>query len=373
MSKFYQILAALAMIGILLILAGNGAAVSLVLHERLLLCLHTLVPSLFACMATANLLMESGAAAKLGGILCIPMRRLGWNAEIAGIFLLSQLAGYPVGAVLLRRMTEEKRLSPADADRLRLVCFGGGPSFAVGLVGAQVFGSAAIGWMLLFCGTAANLCLACVMRPSKPLSPIFFADAPCFSVPAAFTRSVADAMRGLYGICGIVLAFGVVTWLLNAFKIMHLLAKCGTLFNIPTHQTQRFLAAVLDITQISALCQSGLSCRAAIPLATGLLSFGGICVLLQCTAFGSAECSFLRLMAARIFAGILAAGFAWLLLPLFGKNSAAAVFSAVPKLSESESVLPSFFILLTGFPLLLKKDWTNRRFCVIMKKNPHMR
>lgn len=347
---------ALLLLGVLLLLAGNGATIAEVLQERVLQCLQILVPSLFACMVAANLMQESGSAAVLGQCLRRPARRLGWSSALAGIFLISQLAGYPVGALLLRELQQSGQISRSDTQRMACVCFGGGPSFAVGLTGAQVFGSAKIGWYLWGCCLAANLCAALCIRPKAVQESCHHAMPRVQWTPKILTDSVSRAMASLWGICGIVLLFGVLTWLLQRLGMTTLLCTVFGRFGIPSHQTRLALAAVLDVTQLPALCRSGLSYAAALPIAAGLLSFGGICVLMQCSALGGRGVSFGMLLCVRGFAGILAAGFSMLMLPAICENSADMVFSVQSNSVSAFAPLPAVLIFLSGFPLLLKKD-----------------
>ena len=60
--------AAAAMLPLLIfcLLAAHAADTAAVTADRMRLCLETLIPSLFGCMAAANLLTGTGAAAWLG-------------------------------------------------------------------------------------------------------------------------------------------------------------------------------------------------------------------------------------------------------------------------------------------------------------------
>ena len=138
--------------------AVNADAAAEMLRLRIAYCLETLIPSLFGCMVLANMLTASGAAAWLGYQLRVPARLMRIPPELLTVFLISQTAGYPVGAMLLRQMAEQGRLHPDDAARASYACFGGGPAFLVGLAGVQLFGSAAAGGLILgACVTVTNV------------------------------------------------------------------------------------------------------------------------------------------------------------------------------------------------------------------------
>ena len=72
--------------------------------------------------------------------LARPLRRFstalfGLPESYFALFLLSQFAGYPVGASMLCTLTKQGVLSKEDASRLLCVCYGGGPAFLLGLLG----------------------------------------------------------------------------------------------------------------------------------------------------------------------------------------------------------------------------------------------
>ena len=135
----------LLLLTVLALAAGRGQSLAAVIASRVQFCLQTLIPSLFICMVLANLLRESGAAGVLGRRARLTARLLHLSPSGAGIFWISQLAGYPVGTLLLRRQYENGAIPASDAARLACVCFGGGPAFAVGFAGAGLLGSPAAG------------------------------------------------------------------------------------------------------------------------------------------------------------------------------------------------------------------------------------
>ena len=92
--------------------------------------------SLYAMMILSQLFLESGAWQALAR----PLRRFstalfGLPESYFALFLLSQFAGYPVGASMLCTLTKQGVLSKEDASRLLCVCYGGGPAFLLGLLG----------------------------------------------------------------------------------------------------------------------------------------------------------------------------------------------------------------------------------------------
>jgi spore maturation protein SpmB len=326
--------------------AGYGEALSAAAAERIRFCAETLIPSLFGCMAAANLLRGCGAAGWLGAHCKTLGKLLHLQGEALGIFLIAQLAGYPAGALLLREAVRGGRLTAADARRLSVFCFGGGPGFAVGFAGARLLGAAKAGWMMLLCGVAANFLLAFLLRgktsagePVQNASVRLSAD--------ILNRAVGETVRAAAQICGTVVFCGM------------LLTLCGMLPLPLSPAGKAVLAACADITRLPAAVCCGLPYETLLPLCAGLLSFGGLCVQVQCLALGTDGIPALRLLGARALAALTAALLMRILLPFLPVPELAAVFSQRVSVSESGSVLPALMIFCTGFPFLLKKDWTN--------------
>lgn len=335
--------------------AVNAAAVAALLWQRIRLCLETLIPSLFGCMVLANLLTAGGAAAWLGGRMRHFARLLRIPPEVLTIFVISQIAGYPVGTLLLRQCADRGRIPQDTAARMSYVCFGGGPAFLVGLAGAQMFGNAAAGWCMMAACIAANLILLVISGHGLPQT----AALPPVTVrssPEMLTEAVRDAMRSLAAICGMVLLFGVMMQLCEVIGLTAGLCALAGRLGIAPQTVRALFAAVSDVTQLPYLMHCGLSYRILFSLTGGLLSFGGICVHLQCEALGGGRVRMGKMLVIRLFAALLTA---WMLYPLSGMLSlpeqaaAFAVRRAVPAIG---SPFPALLIFCTGFPILLKKD-----------------
>lgn len=346
----------LALLAALLLTAVDAKRVSLVLCERILFCFETLIPSLFGCMALAEMLTASGAGAWFGRWLRLPH----FPPAAAGIFAVSQIAGYPVGTILLQRAVGEGVLSRDDAARLTGVCFGGGPAFLVGLAGAQLFGSAAAGWCMLGACIAANIASACILHPRETLRGST-EQANCRLTAQMVTGAVSSAMRSLAQICGMVLLFAVVLLLGEKTGLTALTAHLIGLFGVPQQTARALLTAFCDVTQLPALFRCGLSFSTLLPVTAFLLSFGGICVHCQCLAAGRGLVSLPRLLVTRLLAALLAALLTAVLAPLIPLPETASVFAPNTAWSQTQSVLPGFLIFCVGFPFFIKKDWTNQK------------
>lgn len=347
--------AVLLLLGAMALLAGHADVFAEMLRGRIVLCLQTLIPSLFGCMALAAVLTDSGAAAALGRRLLVPARLLRLSPELLTVFLVAQIAGYPVGTSLLRQMHAQGRLSAEAVTVYSGICFGGGPAFLVGLAGKQLFGSAAAGWLMLGACCIANFVLLLCFRPkteaaAEPKTPDVRISAECI------TGAVSRTVRSLAGICGMVLLFGILMQLCDLLGVTALLMRLGGLCKIPSQTTRALLAASMDVTGLQGIFYCGLPYRLLLALSAALLSFGGICVQWQCIALGGGLVHGGRLLRMRLFAAVLTFLLTFFAAGLIMLPEAESVFAARSAVSESGSLLPGFMIFCTGFPFLLKKD-----------------
>ena len=345
----------LLLLTVLALAAGRGQSLAAVIASRVQFCLQTLIPSLFICMVLANLLRESGAAGVLGRRARLTARLLHLSPSGAGIFWISQLAGYPVGTLLLRRQYENGAIPASDAARLACVCFGGGPAFAVGFAGAGLLGSPAAGWVMLGACIAANLLTGAVICRNITPKPAQISTR-CTLTAENLTGAVSAAQRSLAAICGTVLLFGGVYWLAETAGLIRLLESLCGMFGVRRQVCGAVTAAVSDLTQLAPLAECGLQWRVLLPLTAALLSFGGICVHLQCISLGGGVISAKKLLTVRLCTALTAALLTAAAMSFLPVPEAEAVFSVRVLPSESGSVVPGLLIFCTGFPFLIKKD-----------------
>ncbi|MDR1299354.1 MAG: sporulation protein, partial [Oscillospiraceae bacterium] len=104
------------------------------------LCANVIVPSLFPFFVLSSLMVDTGAARRIGAPLGRVMRPLfNVRGECAAAVVLGIIGGYPVGARTVINLYENGDCSKAEAERLLSFCNNSGPAFIFGVVGAGVF------------------------------------------------------------------------------------------------------------------------------------------------------------------------------------------------------------------------------------------
>ncbi|MDE6733246.1 MAG: hypothetical protein K2J77_10265 [Oscillospiraceae bacterium] len=308
-----------------LALAAGLAAVILIIEPKTVSdavgaaavsCLEVVVPSLFAFTVLAIYLQKSGLYRTVLKPLTFPLSKLlRMDEELCAVFLLGNIGGYPVGARLLSELVREGRLKQKNAARALCFCFGSGPGFMLGIVGARIFGSAAAGLALFGICFGVSLLIAGFvrMRGEIPLeraaggdmnvvNPATKSQTGCLRPKAGgdtdvakpatksqtgclrpkaggfkldaetFITSVTDGARTMFTVCAMIVGFSVISAILKVIGVYALFAE---IFG-----SSEILPALLEITRLGDMTAT----EYALPTCAALLAFGGACVIMQVAA-----------------------------------------------------------------------------------------
>lgn len=240
-----------------------------------------LVPSLLPYFAAAGLLTRLGAVDAIARHLAPAAARLfGVSGAGASVFLLGLSGGYPLGAASIGELYRNGVLPKEEAEHLLAFCDNSGPAFAVGALGAGVFGSA--GWGLLLWGIHALSAAAVGIlfrRRKYSKEPPRPPRSPPVDFGAALGGAVTAAGRTVLQIGAYVIFFSA------------LLASLGTLGFPDTLAGELAFRTGAPLSFFRALftgaleLSSGIGAMAGLPLTPGslalgefLLSWGGLCV-----------------------------------------------------------------------------------------------
>lgn len=320
---------AAAAVGILLRPGELSGAVG----DAVAACLEVLIPALFAFTVLAVYLQQSGLYMTALAPLTKPLSLLlGIPGELCAVFLLANIGGYPVGARLLAQLVRSGRLSRRDAGRMLCCCYGSGPSFVIGTAGTVVFGSAAVGGVIYAACFLSSLIIAVFVCRTGERITLSGGEVRVDLTAECFVRSVDSGARVMYTVCIMSVAFSALTALLESVGVNRLTAEllgaagCGG-------NSSRILPALLDVTRVREMIPSG---EFAVPLCAGLLSFGGVCVIIQVLAVSGGSVPVRGLLVSRLPAAVLSAV---LSLPAgLMADSSAAVYAANTGTAELFSV-----------------------------------
>ena len=241
-------------------------------REALLLCMRTLVPSLFPFFVCANVLIGTGLTQKAAHLFSAPANKLFHvSGEGVSAFFLGLVSGYPAGATVTCKLYENGQISKAEGERLLGYTNNAGPLFILGVAGIGMYQSREAGILLLFSSMAASFCTGICMR--------FYGGGGEIQKIKAVKRKqidpMGDAVHTILQLCGYVIFFAVLLEFAKKAGVISFL--CKVLMKFGLGQNTATLVS-MGIFELSSAAASG---QGALPAMAALLSFGGFSVFLQ--------------------------------------------------------------------------------------------
>lgn len=311
-------------------------------------CTTMIIPSLFPFMALCNFFNLSGGGEFINKIFKYPAKLLlGKYYRFFHVFLLSLIGGYPIGATMLNTLVKTGKTDKITAQNVLLFSINTSPAFVIFAVGEGMLFSRKIGWILFLVNLLTSLLTLILTTRIVPLinkkHPHWNEDVNIKYLPLsdAFIEGVMKASVSTFFLCGfVVLFFG----LNEIFSYM------------PLGKITAVISAIGEVTSSCAVLSAEGN---TLPLISGVISFGGVCVLLQIVAL-SKEFSpkWWILLSAQIFKGILSGLLMWITLKIFPEISLWRYEEAISnmvtpgKFGISSSPITSACLILTAGVML---------------------
>lgn len=255
----FGIFSAAAMV--VLILDSKTALVGA--SEGVMLCLMTVIPSLFPFFVLSILLTSSLMGTNLAflrpmGILC------GLPSGAESLLVAGFLGGYPAGAQAIGESYRSGQLCKAEAQRLLAFCNQPGPAFLFGMVSAM-FPQPWMVWALWGIQIFSAVMVAQVFPGNRSLG--ISAEK---REPVSLSQVLRSALAAMGSVCGWVVMFRVI------------LAFCGRwfLWLLPV-DAQTTLTGLLELSNGCIGLAAIANLRLRFCIAAGMLAFGGLCVTMQ--------------------------------------------------------------------------------------------
>ncbi|MDD3271258.1 MAG: sporulation integral membrane protein YlbJ [Syntrophomonadaceae bacterium] len=196
-----------------------------------------LLPALLPFFIVAELMVSLGFVNFLGVILEPVMRpifRLPGCSSL--VVVMGFTSGFPIGAVLSRRLYDEKSLTADEAERLVSFTNNSSPLFILGAVGVGMFGSPLAGYVLAFSHYLSNMLVGLIwrFRGSPPITRslrreqsllqeacrAFLQHQNPRGVGALLGDAIKNSLNNILAIAGFVIIFSVLTRMLAVWGIM---------------------------------------------------------------------------------------------------------------------------------------------------------
>lgn len=228
-----------------------------------MLCLNAVIPALFPFLIISAIFNSNiiGRRIKILRPLC---KMCGIPNGCESVLLLGLIGGYPVGAQTVYDAYRENSIDAPTAKRILGFCNNAGPSFIFGILSTQ-FQTKGLVWIIWLVHIISALFVGAVL-PNKQAAASNLSKV----TPISLSKAMDNALKVLASICGWVILFRIIISFFSHWFI----------WLLPT-PWQVTIAGILELTNgccgLSALATESLR----FVICSCLLSFGGICVLLQ--------------------------------------------------------------------------------------------
>ncbi len=249
--------------------------------------INVVFPSLFGFMAVCEILIRTGLF-RLIATIFTPVSKyiFGLPKELFSIYLLSCIGGYPVGVKMLSTLVKSKIISKKTASEFAPFCYCVSPSFAVGVVGIAVFSDVKIGLVVYLSCLIVNSIALFIYSHIKSFED-FCGEYKIKLDTQILVDSVVSSGKSILVISGMILFFSYFVILLDCLKFYDI---------IKLKNSSVILKSLLEVTFISNLTFN----LKILPLITGIISTGGLCILLQLVCINDNNISLKRLFILRI-------------------------------------------------------------------------
>ena len=281
-----SLLAALSIImAIMLILDSRGVSQAVISCTGV--CLNSLIPSLFGYMVLCTMLTQSG----LGDLIFKPLwyifrRIIRLDSRMFSVFMMSQIAGYPVGVRLISTLIAQNNNYNETAEKCSFFCYNSGPAFIVGMVGLTVYNSALAGMLIFVSCLLSNFIMAIFFTRKFPQQRHVSRNSLDLGV-STVKSSLMSTGYALLAVCLSMILFNTVPELI----------RCAG-----------YDMSVWEVTNIK---NSG--ALLPLPIAAALISFGGLCVIFQVITLCDYKLNVGKFIAARAVSALLSGGICFLL------------------------------------------------------------
>lgn len=228
-----------------------------------MLCIYTVIPSLFPFLFLSALLNSSITGRKISSLR--PLGRLcGIPNGGESILLIGLLGGYPAGAKCINDTYRNGQLTKADAQRMLGFCNNAGPAFLFGML-SRCFSSSLVTFALWMVHVF-SVVLTGVLLPGKQQRQ------SCSEInrPITVSKALDNSLKAMASICGWIVLFRVVIkfcerWFLWLFP----------------GEWQVLIIGILELSNGCITLSTVKSEALRFVLAACMLSLGGLCVAMQ--------------------------------------------------------------------------------------------
>lgn len=201
------------------------------------------------------------------------------------MYALSILSGYPVGAKMISGYYSSKAINKQTATNMLSFCSTSGPMFIIGSVGIGIFHSAKIGYILLISHIIGSFLNGLIFTRRRAASPKPVTSTLSVS-PTSLNDIMYDSIVSILMVGGYIVFASVVISMLNATILPSIALVISKIIRVDASVVSGFLCGVLEMTNgILALSLTAIPLKIKVILASFLIAFSGVCIMLQSVGF----------------------------------------------------------------------------------------
>lgn len=325
-------------------------AVSSAVCASLKRCAEVIIPSLFAFMAMSKLLIRTGIADSLFKPFDKALHLLLRLPEGAGsVFIISNIAGYPVGSSMLKEKVLLGYTDKQSAEVMNLYCYGAGPAFLINAVGCSIFGISRIGVCIYLSVISANIVLAAVTnRIYRPQMKSNISNTEKRPFSEELVLSVTASGEDIFKMCSVIVFFSVIIAAADSLGLIGSITKLLCL----SDNGQDVFKSIIEITNLNSINKNAYG---LLPYVCAVCGFGGICVITQIKAVVGNTLSFKLFFLWLPIRTVLDYSFMKLYIMLFFGNSIPVFAKSDDIIVRIDNFIPSICLIMMIFILLFQK------------------
>lgn len=263
-------------------------------YNGILIWAKAVLPALFPFFFITKLLTELGGIKTLANYFQLIMQKIFHvNGMSSYVLLMSIMSGYPVGAKITSELYEKNIIKNDEAIRLITFTSTSGPLFIIGTVGAGMFVSAKMGFIMLFSHFLGAIFNGLLYRNYKYI-PITKSTKNKFRFDAIdeniLEKSMLSAINSILIVGGYISISFILIDILTDIGIINALNSIVkpilSFFEIDSNLSNAIVVGFIEMTRG---CYELSTCftdyTTATTICTFIISFGGLSTMLQAMTF----------------------------------------------------------------------------------------
>ena len=217
-----------------------------------LICIDTLIPSLFPFIFFSSFMINSGIFYIIGKFLSIFSYVFFLPKEAISVVILSMVGGFPVGAKGIKDLFDKKVIDNEQAERMLMFCVNSGPSFILGVIGTSLIKNINQSTIILISQILSSLFIGFLLglysRNKHKNMYISKYKSNNIFIGEALVSSCESSCMAMLNMCTLVIIFSVFFSFIEKINILSFLEYLMAQFNLKESFSKCFPLIILEVT-----------------------------------------------------------------------------------------------------------------------------